>query len=286
MTRPVITLLTDFGSTDSYVGQMKGAILSVCPEATVIDLTHQIPPQDVGRAAAVLAEAVATFPPHTVHVAVVDPGVGSSRRILAVEFASCRVVAPDNGLLTGLLRQQQPVRTVEVTDSRWWRPTVSSTFHGRDIMGPVAAHWSLGVDMEEFGPELGTSPVQLAETAPVQVQAGRIIGQVETIDHFGNLLTSITRDDLRHAGIHAENYPQIRITAGAGPDALRLTGLCSTYASTSPGSPLAILSSGNRLEIAVRNGSAQQLLPDAKNAVVQVQLVPPSGTAAESQPDE
>ena len=165
---PLITFTTDFGLSDSYVAQVKGAILTIAPEALVIDVTHTIPPQDCGVAAAVLADAIGTFPAGTIHLIVVDPGVGTRRRAVAVEArgqrdaGELRFVAPDNGVLTRVLESRTVSRAVQLTESRFWRPSVSQTFHGRDVFGPVAAHWSRGVDLAEFGPPLDTPLVQLS----------------------------------------------------------------------------------------------------------------------------
>ncbi len=148
----IITLTTDFGTHDSYVAQMKGAVLSINPAAQLVDVTHTIPPQNVARAAAVVAEITGVYPTGAIHLAVVDPGVGSSRALLAAEAAGQRFLAPDNGLLTVLFRRFVPTRLHRLSEDRFWRKPVSATFHGRDILGPVAAHWSRGADLSEFGP--------------------------------------------------------------------------------------------------------------------------------------
>src|SRR5579872_1978490 len=144
----IITLTTDFGLSDSYVAQMKGAMLSIAPEATLVDVTHEVFRQDVAAASAILADVVRAFPTGTIHLVVVDPGVGSERRAVAVETSTDgdpngpRFVTPDNGVLTGVLQSFSVRRAVQLTERRFWRRSVSNTFHGRDIFGPVAAHWS------------------------------------------------------------------------------------------------------------------------------------------------
>ena len=272
MPPPLITLLTDFGLTDSYVGQMKGAILTVCPAAQLTDLTHSIPPQDVATAARVLAESFDYFPPHTVHVVVVDPGVGTDRGILAVELAGGRVVAPDNGVLTELLARETPRLLVEVTDHRWWRPVVTSTFHGRDIMGPVAAHWASGVDPHCFGSPLAGDPVRLPAGAPCLTAAGRLRGRVRQCDHFGNLLTNIGVTALEQAGMTADAFPRATVRLPERNDLQPLHGIHATYAAVDSGQPLALISSSGCLEIAVRDGSAASWFTAARGDLVEVEL--------------
>src|SRR5580692_7587559 len=204
MTSPLITLTTDFGITDSYVAQMKGAILSIAPDAILIDVTHKIPPQDCAVAAAVLADAVGALPAGTIHLVVVDPGVGTPRRAIAVEArgeqdeAPLRFVAPDNGVLTRVLEARPTVRAVELRERRFWRPTVSQTFHGRDVFGPVAAHWSRGIDIAEFGPPLESPIIKLSLPEPT-CEGLTLRGEVIRTDAFGNLITNIPATRLPEA---------------------------------------------------------------------------------------
>lgn len=200
MNSPIITLLTDFGLEDAYVAQMKGQILSICPSARLVDITHAIPPQDVAYAALVLAQAVPYFPDGTVHVAVVDPGVGTDRRIIAVELmtrtepgdkpARQRCVLPDNGLIGRLASRSEIVTVHEVRESRFWRSRISSTFHGRDIMGPVGAHWAAGTDCAAFGPRIETLPASGVWPEPT-VEGPRTSGEIIAVDHFGNVITNL-----------------------------------------------------------------------------------------------
>lgn len=239
-----ITLLTDFGVSDNYVGIMKGVILGINPHAIVIDITHDVPPQDVWAAAYLLATAHPYFPAGTVHVAVVDPGVGTERRAIAVETERAFFVAPDNGLLTPILKEEKIRRVVALTEPRYWLPEPGATFHGRDIFAPVAAHLSLGVPLGEMGPEVD-DPVLLNWPYPQKRPDGSIVGHVLHIDRFGNLVTDIHQKDI--------NGDVTLEVAG-----LRLQGLKRTFADVEIGEPLAYIGSTGRLEIAIRQGNAAE----------------------------
>jgi S-adenosylmethionine hydrolase len=247
MPDPIITLTTDFGATAPYADSMKGVILSLNPAARLVDLTHQVPPQDVRHAAFFLAAAVPCFPPEALHVVVVDPGVGSARALLYVEAGGRRLLAPDNGCWT-LLDGAGAARVIRLAEPRFWRQPVSATFHGRDILAPVAAHLSLGTDPARLGPPV-EEWVRLPMPAPLPVTNG-YGGEVVFVDDFGNIMTNIRADWDR------------------GPDALTvgqttLTGAfrwVRTYAEAAPGSLVALRSSGGLLEIAVAQGSATQRL--------------------------
>jgi S-adenosyl-L-methionine hydrolase (adenosine-forming) len=190
----IITLTTDFGHGSRYVGAMKGVILSINPRATIVDLSHAVPPRDIRAGAILLAETATWFPPNTIHVAVVDPGVGSKRRIIYAEIGNQRFVAPDNGLLSRLAMGQRPSKMISVDEPRHWLPDVSRTFHGRDIMAPVAARLSLGLAPEELGKD--QQHIVEIPWAEVEQVSNRIDGEVIEIDSFGNLITNITRSML------------------------------------------------------------------------------------------
>ncbi len=245
---PIITLTTDFGGSDSYVAQMKGVILTINPKAQIVDVTHSIPPQDVARAARVIESIIPAFPAGTIHVAVVDPGVGSSRRLLAAESAGQRFLAPDNGLLAPVFSSWPPGQIRELQNDRFWRKPVSLTFHGRDILAPVAAHWSLDVDPTEFGPIVEPGSLVPLHVSRPHRAGGALIGRVEYADSFGNLITNIAASDLD------EGTAQISI-AGRTID-----GLCRCYSDQPVGALLALIGSSGRLEIAVNGGSAARLL--------------------------
>jgi len=189
---PVITLTTDFGTDSPYVAAMKGTILSINPDATLVDITHAIPPQDVRRGSIVLEGVAERFPAGTIHVAVVDPGVGTDRAIIYVEIGRHRYVAPNNGLLSRLAARTAPSKIIRLENREYWLPEVSSTFHGRDIMAPVAAHLSLGVPPERLGPPvLGLIEIEWPE---VRQSLKRLEGVVQEIDSFGNLITNVTAE--------------------------------------------------------------------------------------------
>jgi S-adenosylmethionine hydrolase len=250
MARPVIALLTDFGTSDHYVGAIKGVALDICPEATLVDITHSIAPQDILEAALELAAAYRFFPPHTVFLAVVDPGVGSSRRGVAVEIARYRFVAPDNGVLTAVLQAHDAWRAVELTNPQYALPTISRTFEGRDRFAPVAAWLARGVDVSELGPAV--TDLQML-VLPHAVERGGILeGHVLRIDRFGNAITDIHRATLD------EFVPgrTLRIEVGSHV----LTRIVQTYSAVEVGDVCALVGSTERLEIARNGGSACALL--------------------------
>jgi hypothetical protein len=246
----LITLLTDFGVGSSYVAAMKGVILSINPAAALVDLTHAIPPQGVREGALVLEEVAPIFPAGTIHLAVVDPGVGTQRAIVYAEIGSQRYVAPDNGLLSRLSRQTPPQRIVRLTNSDYWRQPVSATFHGRDIMAPVAAHLSLGLDPAKLGPAADTL-VDLDWPA-VRQSPGRIAGSILRVDSFGNLISDITADMFAAIPPGAA----IRTTCRGTIVDRRVR----SYAEAAAGEPVVLLGSSGRLEIAVAHGSAAAVL--------------------------
>ena len=250
--RGVISLTTDFTSKDGNVGVMKGVIYGINPRACIVDLSHDIPPQDIAAAAYVLRRAYTYFPRGTVHVAVVDPGVGTERRAIAVETGDGFFVAPDNGVLTYVLQElrdrRAKVRIVNLTNSAYWLPSVSHVFHGRDVFAPVAAHLSLGVDIALLGEEI--QDPHMLPPLHLEIDSGRITGQVAHIDHFGNLLTSIPQATLTSLA----NRVSIRV-AGRHIDGLR-----NTFPDGRSGELIAYIDSSNHLAIAVVNGNAQQVL--------------------------
>jgi S-adenosylmethionine hydrolase len=252
---PVITLLTDFGLADTYVGQMKGVVLSINPRAVIVDLTHDVRPQQIRQGAFLLETAIGAFPPGTIHVAVVDPGVGTERRALAVETDRGWLVGPDNGVLSAALPEamrpagDEPalvplpagVRAVELADPRFRRAPVSATFHGRDIYAPAAAHLSLGVPLDDLGPAVD----RLIALPPFRARrdaSGRLRARVVSIDHFGNVIT-----DCRAADLPAGRFIA-RIHGQPAPGPVRTYGAAS--------GPAALVGSGGYLEIAVPGGNA------------------------------
>lgn len=244
--RPIIAFLTDFGTRDHYVGAMKGAALSICPDATLVDITHDIPPHDLLAGALELAAAWKYFPAATIFVAVVDPGVGSLRRAIAATAGGCFFVAPDNGLLTLVFRDTPPVQIVELSDPRFARAVVSRTFEGRDRFAPAAAWLGTGIELSSLGRPTDEY-AQLDVPAPV-VTPTAIAGVVLRVDRFGNLITNIDRGILeRFAGGVA-----VRVAAGAHD----IGTLAATYAEAPHGAACALVGSSDRLEIAVNGDSA------------------------------
>lgn len=265
--RPLITLTTDFGEGSRYVAAMKGVILSINPAATIVDLTHSVPPQNVAAGANVLAEAAPWFPPHAIHVAVIDPGVGSDREIVYTELGPHRLVCPDNGLTTNLAAREKPRKIVAITKSEFWLPEVSATFHGRDIMAPVAAHLSLGLDPARLGPprgellKLDTPPrarrltITSRDDAPPHEEprvAQKIEGEVIEVDSFGNLITNITDDMLTDCPRDS--------TVTVRCDEHETIGIQQTYADQPPMTLVALVGSGGKLELAIVDDSAKIML--------------------------
>jgi S-adenosyl-L-methionine hydrolase (adenosine-forming) len=262
MADAVITLTTDFGDGSPYVAAMKGVILSINPDARLVDLSHRIPPQDVRHAAFFLASALPYFPPEVLHVIVVDPGVGTERSILYVEGGGHRLLVPDNGCWTELARGAAQPTVIRLAERRYWRPEISATFHGRDIFAPVAGHLSLGLDPRQLGPII-TEWVRLQTPAPILAQ-DRLAGEVNFIDDFGNLLTNIPG-----AAFLAWHDRTVRITV-AGHEVPRRV---RTYGEAESGSLVALVSSNGALEIAVAQGSAAARLGVRTGAPVEVQLL-------------
>lgn len=244
---PPIVLLTDFGTHDSYVGVMKGVISQIAPQASVIDLTHSIRPQDVAHAAYTLHISVPYFPPGSVFCCVVDPGVGSARRAVAVEAGDWRFVLPDNGILTWVLERWPTHQAVLLANPRYRLPQPSATFHGRDIFAPAAAHLATGTPLEAFGAPVPIDTLRHLELPATRQEPNRLAGRVIHIDHFGNLITTITEAHL------ARNYDW-RIVVEGTP--VVLPGVATTFADVAPGQPVAYIGSDGFLELAVRDGNA------------------------------
>lgn len=269
---PVISLLTDFGLKDPYAGTMKGVILSVCPEVRIIDITHLISPQNVHEAAYVLSFAYPYFPEETIHVAVVDPGVGSGRKIAAVKTKAGVFIAPDNGLLSLVLEEQEILAAFSVKNSDIFIHPVSRTFHGRDIFAPAAARLACGMEMDLLGPALDTeSLIRLDFGAPPKVdEKGVLCGSVIFADRFGNLVTNIGRSHIKEAFGASVSYLGRQVCIRAGGRIIR--GLSDLYSCVPKGEPLAIIGSSNRLEISVNGGNAEKQLKLGRKDRVEVYL--------------
>jgi len=260
MARPVIALLTDFGTRDHYAGTMKGVVLGVCPDATLVDITHDIPPHDVLGGALELAAAYKYFPSGSVFLVVVDPGVGTQRRGMAADAAGYRFVAPDNGVLTLVFRESAPRRVVELTERRYARPTVSRTFEGRDRFAPAAAWLAKGIELTALGRTLASWHM-LDVPEPV-VTDNEAVGEVLRVDRFGNLVTNIERKVFeRFAGGGG-----IEISAGSRA----VDRVVATYAEAERGSVCALFGSSDHLEVAVNGGSAAEQLGLARGARIRI----------------
>jgi S-adenosylmethionine hydrolase len=253
----IITLTTDFGHADSYVGIMKGVILGIAPHAHLIDTTHQIHPQDVQQAAYVIETFHHYFPVGTVHLVVVDPGVGGTRYPIALVTPHCFFVAPDNGVLTSVWRDAiarwgaTSCKVIHLTERCFWLTAVSNTFHGRDIFAPVAAHLAAGTPNEKLCVPLA-APGEAQFVKPAQGRGGELIGRIVHVDHFGNCVTNMTLQHLESLG--AVELLTIKII-----DQL-IGGLRRTYADGQSGMLIALIGSSGRLELSVCNGSAAQTL--------------------------
>lgn len=251
----LITLTTDFGPSSPYVAAMKGVILSINPDVRLVDVTHSIRPQQVFEAAQVLAETTTLFPPDAIHVAVVDPGVGTEREIVYARFPWGRYICPNNGLLGRLAARAEPTMMVSVTENRFFRDRASSTFHGRDIMAPVAAHLSLGIDPGELGPLCGKPgdwQIEQIDWPRVERVANKITGEIVSIDSFGNLVTNITREML--ADVPTDDTVAVRC------DDHETRCIFATYAEQPPMTLVAVIGSNDQLELAIVDDSAKIML--------------------------
>lgn len=239
----IITLLTDFGTSDGYVGAMKGVILGINPNSTIVDITHDVHPQDIHQAAYLLDTVHPYFPDDTIHIVVVDPGVGTERQSVILKTPRAIFVAPDNGVLSHVIDEK--VEAIAITNPDFWLEHVSTTFHGRDIFAPVAAHLSLGIPISEFG-KATSSLVTFPWIQPTTEENGTVVGQVIHIDRFGNLITNLKRADLPNTDFFIEVKRHF------------IHKLSSSYAEGDE--LLALIGSNGYLEIGVKNGSAAMSL--------------------------
>lgn len=260
----LLTLTTDFGTRDAYVAAMKGTILRICPDARLIDITHEIAPQDVMEAAFVLREAVPYFPDDAVHLVVVDPGVGTERRSIALQHGQRRFVGADNGLFDLLLDDETPDALVELDRPAFWRTGApSTTFHGRDIFAPAAAHLAEGRPLDAIGTPIDAlKPLHWA--LPITDEQG-IRGWVVHVDHFGNAITNIPRTLL-------DEHRRGRALKCFAGNAI-LKSVESTYGNVAEGEPLLLVGSSDHLEIAVNGGNASELLDIRKGTPVNIVFV-------------
>jgi S-adenosyl-L-methionine hydrolase (adenosine-forming) len=262
----IISFITDFGTRDEYVGLMKAVILGIDPAAVIVDVSHSIEPQDVAQAAFMVESACRHFPDGSLHLVVVDPGVGADRAILYLEADRQRFLAPDNGVLSLVMAPGREVRLRRVEATRWQRPVVSPTFHGRDIMAPAAGHLSGGMDARELGPETDAAGVVHLDGLRAGPGAdGALLGRVIHVDRFGNLITNIDAMAVQQL----ETIQRGRsLSVAVGGHAI--TGIVRTYADAEAGRPLALIGSRGYLEVAVNAGSAQELINARRGDPVRV----------------
>jgi S-adenosylmethionine hydrolase len=262
MRSSVITLLTDFGFKDPYVASMKGVILKINPRCTLIDITHQVNPHDLEEGAFILARAYSTFPKRTIHLAVVDPGVGGSRKPILLATKDFFFIGPDNGLFTFALQRERVRQAVALTNPKFFLPEVSRTFHGRDIFAPVAAHLSLGIRPKAFGKEID-SWVELPFQKP-GMKEGKLLGEIIHVDTFGNLVSNIDQQRLSQFSKDRSFLISVgRRTIG---------GLKRGYWEGKKNEPIALFGSGGLLEISIREGNAHQLLKVRRGDPIKIQL--------------
>ncbi|MEH2382443.1 MAG: SAM-dependent chlorinase/fluorinase [Nostoc sp.] len=258
--QPLVTLLSDFSDRNPYVGIMKGVIAQINPRLTVVDLTHQIPPQDIAAARFCLMNAYPYFPVGTVHLAIVDPGVGSKRRAIAVEFAQGFLVGPDNGIFSGVLSQSPAIAAVELTNLNYWRtPQPSKTFHGRDIFAPVGASLASGVLLKQLGQEIDPASLVKLDVGECKQTSTGVVGCIQYIDHFGNLVSNIP-------GSYVQGktwYVQAALLSIPG---------CETYSDVEVGEAIALVGSHGWVEIAINSGNAHLQLQLDWQETLQVML--------------
>jgi S-adenosylmethionine hydrolase len=245
----IITLTTDFGIDDHYAGSMKGVVLGINNEAVITDITHGIPKYDIFKAAYTLRSFYKYFPKGSIHVVVVDPGVGSERKPIIVQTQEGIFIGPDNGVFSFVLKESKSVNVFEITNSEFMLEDLSSTFHGRDIFALVAAHLSLGVDIQDFG-EVLKNPISLEIRRP-ELKGDEIVGEAIYVDSFGNLITNIPGDLLK-------GYSKVQLGE------FIIDSVAKTYQDVEKGKLLAIIGSSGFLEISVNQGSAVDIIKDQK----------------------
>src|SRR3989337_174970 len=284
----VITLLTDFGNQDAYVGIMKGVIAGINPFANIIDICHSIPPQDIFNGAYLLYSSYKYFPKKTIHVAVVDPGVGSRRDIVCVVTKDYFFLVPDNGIMSFIIQDEKPKSIFRITNSKYFLPSPSNTFHGRDVFAPVAAHLSLGVKPQQLGIKIDQLE-QLNIPKPVRKKTGRVEGQIIYIDRFGNLITNIKKEYLiklvggqkSEVGSQKtdtckkaskEKILSQRDTMETTIEKKKIIALSKNYTNVNAGEPLVLIGSAGFLEVSINQGNAQRYFKADKGSKIIIEI--------------
>lgn len=268
MAGPIITLITDFGERDYFVGSVKGVILGISPDARIVDISHHVAPQDLEEGAFILKASYRYFPPRTIHMVIVDPGVGSARKPIVLTNDRGRFVAPNNGVLTHILDEEPMSRAVHVTASHYFLESPGATFHGRDVFAPIAAWLSTGIPAENMGPveeELERFPIR----RPVFGGDGGVTGEVVYVDRFGNLITNITTKEIDRLTGSGDHRSGLRVQCGAAD----LGSPVGFYSEASPGKPSALINSSGFLEIFVYLENAQRFLDAGKGYPVTVRWI-------------
>jgi S-adenosylmethionine hydrolase len=263
--RPIITLTTDFGLNDHFVGTMKGVILGIVPNAQIVDICHSVQPFDILDGALTIAQAYSYYPAHTVHLVVVDPGVGSARRPILASSEEHNFIAPDNGVLSLMYAREERLSVRHISADHYFLQPLSNTFHGRDIFAPAAAFLAKGVDHEKFGEEI-TDFVRFNAPKPKAADARTLRGVVLKVDRFGNLITNITPEDV--PWLFQSQPPAFKIVIGKQ----EVTGMKMNYAEGAPGEVFGILGSMGYLEIAANRAAAVQLTGAGKGSEINVVL--------------
>jgi len=263
--RPIITLTTDFGLNDHFVGAMKGVMLDIVPDAEIVDISHAVQAFDVLDGALAIAQAYSYFPNATVHLVVVDPGVGTTRRPIIATSDGYHFVAPDNGVLSMVYAREERIRVRHVTADHYFRQPVSQTFHARDVFAPVAAYLAKQVDSHKFGDEI-EDYVRFAAPKPKPAGENRIRGVVLKVDRFGNLITNVTPEDV--PALFAAKAAPFKIAVGSK----EITDIHAAYAEGEPGEIFGILGSMGYLEIAANRGAAAQITGAGKGSEVSIVL--------------
>jgi S-adenosylmethionine hydrolase len=263
--RPIVTLTTDFGTNDHFVGAVKGVILEIVPEAAIVDISHAVQPFDVLDGALAISQTYSYFPTGTVHCVVVDPGVGTARRPIIASSDGFHFVAPDNGVLSMVYAREERMTVRHITGEHYFRQPVSNTFHARDVFGPVAGYLAKQVDSHKFGDEI-EDYVKFAAPKPKAVAENRMRAVVLKVDRFGNLITNVTPQDI--PSLFTTPAADFKITIGSK----EITDINSNYAEGGPGQVFGILGSMGYLEIVANRASAAQLTGAAKGSEVIIQL--------------
>ncbi len=271
--RPTVAFLSDFGTRDFYVGAVRGAVLAACPDATVVDITHDVAPRDIEEGTWSLAAAYRAFPPRTVFLAVVDPGIGARRRGIAIEAGGYRFVGPDNGLFSQILARNPDAQVREITNAGLFRYEVSPTFHGRDVFAPVAGQLAGGADLDQVGPPAGELEM-LELRPPRRTSDGVWEVPIVHVDKFGNLISSMSEDDLQVILAGMEDGDLTGVVAVLNDTVMPLV---RAYGQLSEGEPCALVGGSGHVEVAINRGNAAAQLGAGRGSAMRLRVTSPEG---------